>query len=169
MNQSSKFSRCLCDWWCSCWNFWVKWTSSCTTEALWMEQWLESSQAEVLTNIPTLFYYNVTRITCYVFDLKILIKVYRCPFWYTFLSGAPKLEHLLITCSERLKHVYPKNVYQLRETQSTNLTSLASFIQTNKNSSATWPFLILNRSVWKMEISRKQKQQHGLGSKSQFR
>ena len=46
---------------------------------------------------------------------------------------------------------------------------LAFLIQTTKNSSTTWHFLILNQSWWKTKVATIQKQGHGLGRKFQFR
>ena len=34
----------------------------------------------------------------------------------TFFSKSGNLERHLVTCSDRVKHIYPKNVYELRET-----------------------------------------------------
>ena len=80
-----------------------------------MEQWLESLP-EVLANISTPLGYYVTSHNCYVLDINVLFRAYRCPSCDTFLNRAPYLERHLITCSERVKHVYAKNVYQLCET-----------------------------------------------------
>ena len=43
-------------------------------------------------------------------------KSFRCSLCDTIFSKTGNLERHLITCSERVKHIYPKNVYQLRET-----------------------------------------------------
>ena len=51
----------------------------------------------------------------YVFDINEHFKAYRCPSCDTF-NTAPNLERHLTTFSDRVKHVYPKNVYHLRET-----------------------------------------------------
>ena len=41
---------------------------------------------------------------------------FHCSTCDTIFSKTGNLERHLITCSERVKHIYPTNVYQLRET-----------------------------------------------------
>ena len=53
---------------------------------------------------------------CYVSDLNSFFKSFRCSTCDTIFSKTGNLERNLITCSERVKHIYPKNVNQLRET-----------------------------------------------------
>ena len=53
---------------------------------------------------------------CYVSDMNSFFKSFRCSTCDTIFSKTGNLERHLITCSERVKHIYPKNVYQLRET-----------------------------------------------------
>ena len=53
---------------------------------------------------------------CYVSDMNSLLKSFRCSTCDTIFSKTGNLERDLLTCSERVKHIYPKNVYQLRET-----------------------------------------------------
>ena len=53
---------------------------------------------------------------CYVSDMNSFFKSFRCSTCDTMFSEIGNLERHLITCSERVKHIYPKNVYQLRET-----------------------------------------------------
>ena len=43
-------------------------------------------------------------------------KSFRCSSCDTIFSKTGNLERHLITSSERVKHIYPKNVYQLRKT-----------------------------------------------------
>ena len=43
-------------------------------------------------------------------------KSFRCSTCDTIFSKTGNLERHLITCSEQVKHIYPKNVYQSRET-----------------------------------------------------
>ena len=49
---------------------------------------------------------------CYVNNINALFKAY---VWHIFLKDG-ELERHLVTCSDRVKHIYPKNVYELRET-----------------------------------------------------
>ena len=53
---------------------------------------------------------------CYVNDMNSFFKFFRCSKCDIIFSKTGKLERHLITCSERVKHIYPKNVYQLKET-----------------------------------------------------
>ena len=53
---------------------------------------------------------------CYVDNIHALVKAFRCPTCEKYFQKTGNLEHHLVRCSERVKHIYPKNVYQLRET-----------------------------------------------------
>ena len=53
---------------------------------------------------------------CYVNNINALFKAFRCTTCDTFFSKTGNLERHLVTCSDRVKHIYPKNVYELRET-----------------------------------------------------
>ena len=53
---------------------------------------------------------------CYVDNIIALFKAFRCPTCDTYFQKTGNLERHLVRCSERVKHIYPKNVYQLRET-----------------------------------------------------
>ena len=48
--------------------------------------------------------------------MKSFFKFFHCSTCDTIFSKTANLERHLITRSERVKHIYPKNVYQLRET-----------------------------------------------------
>ena len=52
---------------------------------------------------------------CYVRDMNFFFKSF-CSSCDTIFSKTGNLERHLITCSDRVKHIYPKKVYQLRET-----------------------------------------------------
>ena len=51
----------------------------------------------------------------YVSDMNSFLKSFRCSTCDTIFSKTGNLERHLSKCSERVKHVYPKNVYQLGE------------------------------------------------------
>ena len=53
---------------------------------------------------------------CYVDNINALFKAFRCPTCDTKFQKTGNLERHLVRCSERVKHIYPKNMYQLRET-----------------------------------------------------
>ena len=48
--------------------------------------------------------------------MKSFLKSFRYSTCDTIFSKNGNLERPLITCSERVKHIYPTNVHQLRET-----------------------------------------------------
>ena len=60
---------------------------------------------------------------CYVSKNNALLKTYRCPSCDQFIKRAQHLEQHLTVCKERAKHVFPRNVYQLRETHFDKLNS----------------------------------------------
>ena len=53
---------------------------------------------------------------CYVNNINALFKAFRCTKCDTIFSKTGNLEQHLVTCSDRNKHFYPKNVYELSET-----------------------------------------------------
>ena len=53
---------------------------------------------------------------CYVNNINAVFECFRCPNCGTFFFKTFNLERHLTTCSERVKNVYPRNVYQIRET-----------------------------------------------------
>ena len=53
---------------------------------------------------------------CYVDNIHALFKAFRCPTCDTYFQKTGNLERHLVRCSERVKYIYPNNVYQLRET-----------------------------------------------------
>ena len=53
---------------------------------------------------------------CYVSNINAVSQSFRCPNCDTFFNRTFKLERHLTTCSERVKNICPRNVYQIRET-----------------------------------------------------
>ena len=53
---------------------------------------------------------------CYVRNINAVFQSFRCPNCDTFFNRIFNLERHLFTCSERVKNVYPRNVYKIRET-----------------------------------------------------
>ena len=53
---------------------------------------------------------------CYVDKIHAIFKAFRCPTCDTYFQKTGNFERHLVRCSECVKHIYPKNVYQLRET-----------------------------------------------------
>ena len=53
---------------------------------------------------------------CYMSNLNVVFQSFRCPNCDTFSCRTFNSERHLTTCSERVKNIYPKNVYQTQET-----------------------------------------------------
>ena len=53
---------------------------------------------------------------CYVNNINALFKAFWCTTCDTFSLETGNLERHLVTCSDSVKYIYPKNVYELRET-----------------------------------------------------
>ena len=53
---------------------------------------------------------------CHVDNIHALFKAFRCPICDTYFQKTGNMERHLVRCGERVKHIYPKKVYQLRET-----------------------------------------------------
>ena len=49
-------------------------------------------------------------------DIDSFFKCFRCPSCDTFFKRSEFLNKHLLRCKDRVKHIYPKNVYELRET-----------------------------------------------------
>ena len=54
--------------------------------------------------------------SCYVDEIHALFNAFRCPICDIFFQKSGNFERHLVGCSERVKHIYPKNVHQLQET-----------------------------------------------------
>ena len=65
-------------------------------------------------NTVRLLRYN--NLICYVNNINAVFQNFRCPNCDTFFNITFNLDRHLTTCSERVKNVYPRNVYQIRET-----------------------------------------------------
>ena len=52
---------------------------------------------------------------CYVDKIHSLFKAFRCPPFDTYFQKLGNLERHFLRCSERLKHIFSKKVYQLLE------------------------------------------------------
>ena len=53
---------------------------------------------------------------CYVDNIHALFKVFRCPTCEIHFQKPGNLERHLVRCTERVKHIYPKNVHQFQKT-----------------------------------------------------
>ena len=71
---------------------------------------------------------------CYVDNIHALFKAFRCPTCDTYFQKTGNLERHLVRCSEHVKHINPKNVYQLRETLFDKLDSFGIQYTDDQNS-----------------------------------
>ena len=53
---------------------------------------------------------------CYVNNINVLSKTFRCITCDTIFSKTGNLGRHLVSCIDRVKHIYPKTFYELRET-----------------------------------------------------
>ena len=53
---------------------------------------------------------------CYVSNNNADFQSFRCPNCDTFFNRTFNLERHLTTCSERVRNIYPRNVYQIQKT-----------------------------------------------------
>ena len=60
---------------------------------------------------------------CYVSNINAVFQSFRCPNCDTFFNRTFNLERTFSTCSERVKNLYPKNVYQTHKNQFDKLDS----------------------------------------------
>ena len=49
-------------------------------------------------------------------DIDSFFKYFRCPSCDTFFHQTDHLNKYLIKCKDKVRHIYPKNAYKLRET-----------------------------------------------------
>ena len=59
-------------------------------------------------------------------NINAVFQAFRCPNCDTFFNRAFNLERHLTTCSKRVRNIYPRNVYQIRETLFVKLDSFGN-------------------------------------------
>ena len=64
----------------------------------------------------TLYYFAINNHICYVNDVNKFFKKFRCPSCDVFFNHSGHFNRHLRTCKERVKNVYPRGVYSLKET-----------------------------------------------------
>ena len=104
---------------------------------------------------------------CYVDKIHALFKASRCPTCDTYFQKTGNLERHLVICIERVKHIYPKNVYQLRETLFDKLDSFdIQYTDDQKlfNNLVVFDF----ESVYRKENSKTPRRQLGLVNMIQY-
>ena len=75
---------------------------------------LARRSVQIYKNSVQLLRYN--KHIWYVNNIKAILQSFRCPNCDTHFNRTYNSERNLTTCHERVKNVYPKNVYQIRET-----------------------------------------------------
>ena len=101
---------------------------------------------------------------CYVNNINSLFKAFRCTTCDTFFSKTGNLERHLVTCNERVKHIYPKNVYELKRFLKSWMHS-TSHLEMSKNCSRIWQYLTLSPLVSRKQThTNKLRLQRGSGS-----
>ena len=75
----------------------------------------ELARRSLLKNNITLRLLRYNNHICYVSNNTAVVQAFRCPNCDTFFNRTFNLERHLTTCSKRVKNVYPRNVYQIRE------------------------------------------------------
>ena len=101
---------------------------------------------------------------CYVNNIKTLFKKFQCTTFDIFFSKRGNLERHLVTCSDRVKHIYPKDVYEPRETLLKSWMHSTSYIEMSKNCSRIWQYWTLSLFVSRKTHTSKLRLQHGSGS-----
>ena len=89
-------------------------------------------------------------------------ETFRCSTCDTICCKTGNLERHLITCSERVKHIYPKNVYQLRETLFEKLDSFNTPYREDQKLFKNLAVLISNLFALRKRRMKRLKLQNGL-------
>ena len=95
----------------------------------------ELARWSVQKNENTLLLLRYNDHICYVNNINGVFQSFRCPNCDTFFNRTVNLERQLTTRSERVRNVYPRNVYQIRETLFDKLDSFGINYTSEQNSS----------------------------------
>ena len=98
---------------------------------------------------------------CYVNNINAVFQFFRCPNCDNLFNKSIKLEQYLTTCSERVKNVYPWNVYQIRETLFDKLDSFGIKYTSEQKLFKIKQYSTSNRLVSKRKPSETQIQRLG--------
>ena len=98
--------------------------SSFLTLILWMENWLVSCVEEVFKSMKTVSSFYTTTIKAAMSTTTTHCSKPSDVLRVTQFLKDGNLERHLVTCSDRIKHINPKNVYELRETLFEKLDAL---------------------------------------------
>ena len=113
-----------------------------------------------------LLHYNIH--ICYVSDVNSFFKSLRSSTCDTIFSKTGILEQHLIICSERVRHIYPKKVYQFKKHFLKSYILSMFHTERIKSCLKTWPFLIsIIFALWRRRI-KKLKLHNGLENMSLY-
>ena len=101
---------------------------------------------------------------CYVNKINALLKAFRCTPCDTFFSKTGNLERHLVACSDGVKHIHPKKVYELRETLFEKLDAFKVPYRMSKHCLTTWQYLIFCPFVLREAHTSKLRLERGSGS-----
>ena len=104
---------------------------------------------------------------CYASGIIAVFRYFRCPNFDTFFNRRSNLEQHLLSCIERVKHVHPKNVFEILKTLFDKLDSFNIKKRVNRNYSRTSQCSTLSQFAFKKSLSQIQKQQRGYRNMSQ--
>ena len=105
---------------------------------------------------------------CYASNINVLSKIFRCRSCDQFIKKAGSLKKHFTTCKERVKHIFLKNVYQLRRTLFDKLDSFGmpyTDNQTILNNMAAFDFELICVEDENLKVT---ETQHGLAITIQF-
>ena len=139
--------------------------SSFMTLILLMDNWLVSSVEKVIKSLKKCRTFTLQNHICYVNNTNALFKAFRCTTCDTFFSKTGNLDRHLVTCSDGVKDIYPKNVYELRETLFEKLDAFNTPHRIEKNCSRLRQYLTLSPFVSRRQThTNKLRLQRQLGS-----
>ena len=105
---------------------------------------------------------------CYVDIIHAFFKGFRCPTCDTYFQKTRNLERHLVRYSERVKHIYAKNVSQLQETLFDKLESFDIQYTDGQKLFTNLAVSTLNLSVYRKKNSKTPRRQLGLVNMFQY-
>ena len=81
-------------------------------------------------------------------DIDFFFKCFRCPSCDCFFNRSDNFNRHILTCKNRVRHNYPKNVYTLRETLFEKLEGFSIPVSKDNELISNKPFSILRRFVF---------------------
>ena len=102
---------------------------------------------------------------CYVTNINALFKAFRCTTCDIFFSKMGNLEQHLVTCSDRVEHIYPKMFTNWQKRFLKSWMHSTCQIEMTKNCSRSWQYLTLSSFLSRKQThTNKLRLQRGSGS-----